>query len=271
MCNPVKGLEVIDLHCHILPGLDDGAGDLEHSVQMARIAVLDGISGIVCTPHMSPCFPGNNREVILAAVEALSARLMEEGIELELYPGCELAIDSDLPEEIEAGKLLTINDSGNFALLEMPAEMIPPHMSKFFWMLQVKGITPILAHPERNFQLIKHSSILLKWVEAGVLVQITGDSLRGRYGRTIGDFSLKLLKQRMAHFVATDSHNPGRRKPVLSGARRIVESTIGSEEMQKIFYEYPAEILDGKIPKVMPAISLEKKPCSFIRRIFPSC
>ena len=203
--------------------------------------VLDGISGIVCTPHMSPCFPGNNREVIFAAVESLRSRLVEEGIELKLYPGCELAIDFHLPEQIEAKKLLTVNDTGNLALLEMPAEMIPPHMSKFFWMLQVRGITPILAHPERNFQLIRHPSILFRWIQAGVLVQITGDSLTGRFGRTIADFSLKLLKHRMAHLVATDSHNPSRRKPVLSGARRIVESAVGVKEAQKIFHEYPAE------------------------------
>ncbi len=264
----LKGLEVIDLHCHILPGLDDGAGDLELSVQMARTAVLDGISGIVCTPHMSPCFPGNNREVIFATVESLRSRLVEEGIELKLYPGCELAIDFHLPEQIEAEKLLTVNDTGNLALLEMPAEMIPPHMSKFFWMLQVRGITPILAHPERNFQLIRHPSILFRWIQAGVLVQITGDSLTGRFGRTIADFSLKLLKHRMAHLVATDSHNPSRRKPVLSGARRIVESTVGVKEAQKIFHEYPAKILDGKIPNVMPAVSFERKPRSFLRRIF---
>ena len=269
VCKPVKGLEVIDLHCHILPSLDDGAEDFEQSLQMARMAVLDGISGIVCTPHLSTSFPGNNRKVILAAVEALRSRLMDEGIELALYPGCELVIDSDLPEKIEAGEMLTLNDTGNSALIEMPVGMVPPHIVKFFWMMQLKGITPILAHPERNHQLLKTPSILLKWIEAGVLVQITGDSLRGHYGGKIRDFSLKLIKHGMVHFVGTDSHSPGRRRPVLSEARAIVESTIGAEEAQKIFDEYPAEVLDGKIPNAIPAIPFEKKTCSFIRRIFP--
>jgi len=259
---------VIDLHSHILPGLDDGAQDLEHSLEMARIASLDGISGIVCTPHMSPSFPGNDREVILAAVEALRCKLAEEGIGIELYPGCELAIDSDIPAKVESRKLLTLNDSGNIVLIEMPYEIIPPHMSKFFWTMQVRGLTPILAHPERNYQLIRNPAILLKWVEAGVLVQITAGSLKGHYGGRVRDFSLMLLKQRMVHFVGTDSHSLGMRRPVLSEVRGIVESIVGVQEAQMIFYERPAEVLDGRVPDVMPAVVAQDKKNSLIRRIF---
>ncbi|HYA42901.1 MAG TPA: CpsB/CapC family capsule biosynthesis tyrosine phosphatase [Syntrophobacteraceae bacterium] len=260
---------MIDLHSHILPGLDDGAQDLEESLEMARMAVLDGISGIVCTPHMSPSFPGNDREVILAAVEALRAKFMEEGIGVELYPGCELAIDSDLPEKVQAGKLLTLNDRGNIVLIEMPPEIIPPHMSKFFWMMQVRGLSPILAHPERNYQLIRHPSTLLKWVEAGVLIQITGGSLKGHYGGRVRDFSLMLLKRRMVHFVGTDSHSPNMRRPVLSEVRGIVESIVGVQEARMIFDQHPAEVLDGKVPDVTPAVCAEKKKDSLMRRIFP--
>jgi protein-tyrosine phosphatase len=258
---------VIDIHCHILPGLDDGAKDLEHSLEMARIAVLDGISGIVCTPHMSPHYPGNNRDVVLAAVDELRTGLAEEGIELALYPGCELAMDSDLPERIEAGELLTFNDNGNAALVEMPLEMIPTHMSTFLWKMQVRGITPILAHPERNRYLVHNPSILLGWVEAGALVQVTGNSLRGHYGERVRDFSLKLLEHKAAHLVASDSHSADRRRPVLSKAREIVDATVGAEEARKIFDEYPAEILDGRIPDVESVIPLEKEKKSFIRRI----
>jgi protein-tyrosine phosphatase len=262
-------LGLIDFHCHILPGLDDGPEDLQQSLEMARIAVLDGISGIVCTPHLSTSFPGNNRKVILAAVEALRSRLKDEEIELELYPGCEMAIDSDLPEEMAAGELLSLNDNGNAALIEMPVEMVlPDMMMKFFAIMQLKGITPILAHPERNHQLAKNPPILSEWIEAGVLVQITGDSLKGHYGGRIRDFSLKLLNQRMVHFVGTDSHNPHSRRPVLSEARAIVESALGAEEAQKIFYENPAAVLNGKIPNAMPTIPFEKKPGFSFRRIF---
>jgi protein-tyrosine phosphatase len=265
---PFEGGEVIDLHSHILPGLDDGAGDLGQSLQMARMAVEDGISGMVCTPHLSPSFPGNNREVILAAFKEFKARLVEEKIGLEVYPGCELAIDSDLPDKLASGELLTLNDCGHIALIEMPVELIPPHMNTFFWTMQVKGLTPILAHPERNYLLVREPSILRKWIEAGVLVQITGGSLKGHYGKRIRDFSSMLLKQRMVHFVSTDSHGPDMRRPVLSEARRIVESVVGIEESQKIFNENPVEVVNGRVPDVTPVVAEEVRKSSLVRRIF---
>ncbi len=259
---------MIDIHCHILPGLDDGAEDWTQSLKMAQIAALDGITGIVCTPHCSAAFPGNNLPTILAAFEELRMRLRQAQIRLQLYPGCELALDPNLPEKIESGELLTINDNRNIALVEMPAELIPPNLDRFFWMLQLKGITPVLAHPERNYPLIKNPSVLWEWIQAGVLVQITGASLRGHYGPMIRDFSIKLLRHRMVHFVASDSHGPDRRRTVLSKARAITEAIIGQEEAHKIFDEYPAQLLRGEVPDVIPAIPLEEKT-PLLRRIFP--
>ncbi len=259
---------MIDIHCHILPGLDDGAEDWSKSLEMAQIAAIDGISGIVCTPHFSHAFPGNNLTAILAAIEELRTRLRQTEIRLELYPGCELAIDSNLPEKIESGELLTINDNRRIALVEMPGEVIPPNLDRFFWMMLVRGITPVLAHPERNYPLIRNPSLLLKWIQTGVLVQITGASLRGHYGQEVRDFSVKLLQHRMVHFVASDSHGPDRRRPVLSKARAITETIIGPEEAHKIFHEYPLQLLQGEVPDVIPAIPLERKT-PLIRRIFP--
>ena len=212
--------------------------------------------------------PGNNLTTILAAIEELRTRLRQTEIRLELYPGCELAIDSNLTEKIESGELLTINDNRRIALVEMPSEFIPPNLDRFFWMMLVKGITPVLAHPERNYLLMKNPSVLLKWIQTGVLVQITGASLRGHYGQEIRDFSAKLLQHRMVHFVASDSHGPDRRRPVLSKARAITEAIIGPEEAYKIFHEYPVQILRGEVPDVIPAIPPEKKT-PLIRRIFP--
>jgi len=266
--NPVKGLEVIDLHCHILPGLDDGAQDWAQSLEMARIAAADGICGIVCTPHSSTVFPANHRTTILAAVEELRTRLREAEIRLEIYPGCELSLQTNLLERIESRDLLTINDNRQIALIEMPTDLITPNLDKFFWMMRVKGIDTVLAHPERNRDLMKNPSVLLEWIQAGVMVQITAASLTGYYGHAIRDFSLKLLRHRMAHFVATDSHSPGRMAPMLSKARALTEAIIGPEEAHRIFYEYAVQVLRGEVPDVMPAISFERKTPT-IRRIFP--
>lgn len=235
---------------------------------MARIAARDGISGVVCTPHYSPAFPGNRRTKVIASVEQLKTRLQQAGIRLELYPGCELAIDPSLPEKIESKELLTINDNRRIALIEMPAEIIPPNLGRFFWMMQARGISTILAHPERNHFLMKNPSMLLEWIQAGTMVQITGASLKGNHGQGVRDFSLNLLQRRMVHLVASDSHGPDRRRPVLSKAHAIIEAVIGPEEAHRIFCEYPVQILKGTVPHIAPPIPGEKKT-PLIRRLLP--
>jgi protein-tyrosine phosphatase len=178
-----------------------------------------------------------------------------------------LSLQTNLLERIESRDLLTINDNRQIALIEMPTDLITPNLDKFFWMMRVKGIDTVLAHPERNRDLMKNPSVLLEWIQAGVMVQITAASLTGYYGHAIRDFSLKLLRHRMAHFVATDSHSPGRMAPMLSKARALTEAIIGPEEAHRIFYEYAVQVLRGEVPDVMPAISFEKKT-PLIRRIF---
>jgi len=258
---------VIDIHCHILPGLDDGAQDWAQSLEMAQVAAMDGISGIVCTPHYSPVFPRSGRNAVMALVEQLRTKLREAEIPLALYPGCELAIDSNIAGKIESGDLLSINDTRKIALVELPAEVIPPNLDRFFWMMKAKGIDTVLAHPERNRSLIQNPSLLLEWIHAGVMVQITGSSLLGHFGKEILDFSLKLLQHRMVHLVASDSHGHTMRRPMLSKARAITEATAGLEQARRIFDEYPAQILRGEVPDVAPPIPIEKKPTLF-RRIF---
>jgi protein-tyrosine phosphatase len=258
---------VIDLHCHILPGLDDGPENWDESLEMAQIAVMDGISGIVCTPHYSPAFPGNSRIAVMASVEELRIRLRQWGIRLELYPGCELAVDSKLAEKIRSGDLLTFNDNRKIALIEMPYQVAPPGLGGFFWMMQAKGIRAVLAHPERNYSLVQNPSMLLEWIQGGILVQITAASLIGLFGQEVRDFSRELLRRRMAHLVASDSHGHAGRRPVLSQACAVSESIIGPEETRRIFYEYPALILRGEVPDVASPVPFEKK-ASLIRRFF---
>ncbi len=257
--------KVIDFHNHILPHLDDGAPEWDDSLEMARLAVKDGISGVVCTPHVSPVFPDNGRSVVMAAVDQFRARLEEAAIPLEVYPGSELVIDSDLPEKIESNEVLTVNDNHSVALVEMPVDRIPHNIGKFFWSMQSAGVDIVLGHPERNFYLMKNPSLLLEWIQKGVMVQITASCLTGRMGHRIRDFSLSLLKRRMVHLVASDSHGPTRRRPLLSGARDVVESVIGKEGAHKIFCDNPEQLLMGIVPDLAPPIP-EKK--SLLRRIF---
>jgi protein-tyrosine phosphatase len=258
--------KMIDFHCHILPGIDDGAQNLEQSVAMAKIAVEDGISGIVCTPHVSTVFPDNNRARIMACVEQLRTRLLEEAIPLEIYPGSELAMDSDLGEKLQSRELLSVNDNHNAALVEMTVDIIPPNIERFFWSVQSAGIDIILAHPERNPYVMKDPSRLLKWVQMGIMIQVTASALEGKHGARVGDFIKNLLRRRMVHLVASDAHGPKRRKPLLSGARTVAESVIGKEEARKIFCDNPRQLLSGNMPYLAPPIEKLEKT-SILHRI----
>lgn len=260
----------IDIHSHILPGLDDGSDDWEQSLRMASIAAEDGISKIVCTPHWSPVFPDNGRNRILAAVEEFRIRITDEAIPIEVYPGCELVVDFDLPQKIGSGEVLSINDERRFALVEMPHEILPPKLERFFWRLQVEGITPILGHPERNRQILNNHSMLPGWIEAGALIQITAGSLAGYFGKQVRKLCTEMLRHRFVHFVATDAHSDtGKRNPALSEAREIVADIIGSEAAEKIFLENPSCILRGELPEVDEPISPPAGKQSLISRLFP--
>ncbi|MDR3568763.1 MAG: hypothetical protein P4L43_12115 [Syntrophobacteraceae bacterium] len=256
---------MIDFHSHILPHLDDGPPDWEESLQMARIAVEDSISAMVCTPHLSPVFPDNNRSVVMAAVEQFRIRLQEAAIPLQVYPGTELAIDSDLPEKILANEVLTVNDNHSVALIEMPVDSIDHNIGRFFWNVQSSGVDIVLAHPERNLFLMKNQSMLVEWIQRGVMVQITASAVAGRMGPRIKDFCISLLERQMVHLVASDSHGPHRRRPVLSGARDVVESITGKEEAHKIFCENPQQLVLGIVPDLAPPVALRKT--SFLRRM----
>lgn len=260
---------MIDLHSHILPGLDDGSDDWDQSLRMARMAVDDGITGVICTPHWSPSYPDNTRDAILPLVDEFRSRIKAEDIPLEIYPGCEMVIHFALPEKLESGELLSINDGRRFALVEMPHEYFPPNLDQLFWMLQVKGVTPILGHPERNWQVIKNRSVLPKWIEAGVLVQITAGSLVGYFGGEVRELCRDMLQRRLVHFVGTDCHSSsGKRSPQLSKARALASNLIGAEETEKIFVENPSRVVRGELPDVREPLEPPRKQ-SIIKRLFP--
>ncbi|MBM3302612.1 MAG: tyrosine protein phosphatase, partial [Deltaproteobacteria bacterium] len=149
---------------------------------MARIAVRDGIQGVVCTPHWVPGQYENTRTKILKTLNEFRKKLEEHGIPLITYPGAELRLDVSLIERLKDGELLTLNDTGRYVLIELPQDSLPPNLDRFFWDIRVTGMTPIISHPERNLVLRNDPQILYRWVETGVLTQLTASSLLGRFG-----------------------------------------------------------------------------------------
>jgi protein-tyrosine phosphatase len=233
---------MIDTHSHILPGLDDGVEDLDQALSAARAAVQDGIEGMICTPHWISGIFENTRSIVMTAVESFEQHLREHNIPLALYPGAELRVNLEMPAKIARGALLTLNESA-YALVELPAEIIPPRIEDFFYSLQAEGITPVIAHPERNPGLARDPARLYGWIESGVLAQLTAGSLLGKFGGTIRKLCLLLLEHGMVHLIATDCHGHRNRTPKLSKALREAEATVGKTLAARIFCENPLEII----------------------------
>jgi len=236
---------LIDLHSHILPGLDDGATDLKEALAMARIAVADGIKTMVATPHVETGLYENSRETILAAVDELRGHLRENNIPLELLPGAEYHLEPDLPGRLQRGELLTINDGGRYLLVELPAAVVPDYTVRVFYELQLQGVTPVIAHPERNLALTRHPSILYELVARGAVTQLTAASFTGG-SRSAAAAARAFLTKGCVHLVATDAHSSARRPPLLAEACRQVVKLAGQARSVELVSDNPLRVLQGK-------------------------
>jgi protein-tyrosine phosphatase len=250
---------MIDLHNHILPGLDDGADSWVKSIAMARVASEDGITDIICTPHWVPGIYENKRADIIAKVDEFSKLLAAERIALKLYPGAELRLDIDLVAKIRSGELMTINDSGIYALIELPEESIPDNLEDFLWHLALKNIKPIISHVERYTALHKNPERLLKLVEMGALTQITAASVLEKFTSGIRDFAIMLLEHRLVHMLVTDSHGLHLRSPKLSEGYEVVKKLMGEKVARQLVYDIPKKIIDGKDVSTDDPIPFRKK------------
>lgn len=237
---------MIDIHSHILPGIDDGASSLEESLAMARIAVDDGIRVMVATPHVITGLYPNTREMILAAMGKLQRVLLENDISLSILPGAEYHLEPDLPKRMARGDLLTVNDAGRYLLVELPAALVPEYTGRAFYELQLQGVTPIIAHPERNVDFAREPDLLHELVSHGALVQITAGSLTGLLGSEAAATARNFLKQGCVHFIASDAHTAGNRAPVLSDAARETLRLADEEEAQNLVTGNPDRAIKGE-------------------------
>ena len=235
---------MIDLHSHVLPNLDDGAKNLEEAVEMCRIAAGDGIRILAATPHYRPKVYENGEENIFSAVSRLQEVLDREGISLKLVPGVDILVSPEVIPFLERNPGLTFG--GRYALVELPAQFVPPSTEDFFFRMRLKGFTPILTHPERNAAIQDNMRILEGMVDKGVLVQVTAMSLTGDFGDHIGVIAVRMVKSGLAHLIASDAHSPRRRVPILSRARRILEELVGHEKARMMLEETPRRILQGE-------------------------
>jgi protein-tyrosine phosphatase len=200
-------------------------------------------------------------------------KLCDNGIPLTVHPGAELRLDPDLIRKIGSGEILTLNDTGRFALVELPDMFLPRSLEVFFGNMLSQGVTPVICHPERNHSLLRDPMPLFRWVEIGSLVQITAASVTGRFGSGIRKFSLILLEHGLAHVLGTDAHDPRMRTPVLSGAMEEVKGILGQEAVFRMVKETPRRIVAGEsvIPPAPVPFVNGPVATSFPRKFFSFC
>jgi len=205
-------MSVVDIHCHILPGLDDGSPDMATSVAMARLATAAGISTVIGTPHWIEDEHETDPARVRQTVRDLQAELNSRAIPLTVLPGNEALICPDLPDRVKKGDVLTLADRGTHLLLELPYEDLPTYVDDVIFKLQLQGITPVLAHVERYVYVRSDWHILDCWVQRGCLAQVNASSLDP--GRT-DHLAQGLVDRGLIACTASDAHDATRRPPVV--------------------------------------------------------
>lgn len=242
---------MIDIHSHILPGLDDGPPTWEESLQMARLAVEDGIRVIVASPHLYKNRTGNRGEInnkaeIINKINEFKQKLLASAIALEVLPGCDFPLGFESLQLLEEDRVLTINDGRRYLLLEFPATALPPASEEICYRLQTRGLTPIITHPERHFVFQERPSKLERFLDLGCLAQITGASLTGGFGRRVARVSREMLRKGYIHLLASDAHDIKRRPPLLQKAWKEATSLVGKERAQDMVTGFPEKIIRGE-------------------------
>lgn len=237
---------MIDIHCHILPCLDDGPEDMETSLAMARDALGQGITTVIATPHCIPEVFFNERNAVMEAVMNFQNRLEREGIPLRVIPGMEVHLTLDVPQRLAGGSALTVGDLGKHVLLELPLSTVPGYTEQVIFEIMLKGIVPIIAHPERNKGIAGNPQLLHRLLEKGCLVQVTSGSLTGEFGQRIQKLTKEFLQLGWVDFIATDAHHPVKRAPLMKQAYLIASELMGEETANKLVLDNPWRLLKGE-------------------------
>ncbi len=235
---------MIDIHCHILPDVDDGPMSEDQFLAMAQIAVGDGITQIIATPHHMNSIHMNPKQKILDLVKTANYVLRREEIPLTITPGQEVHIYEDLIHDVRNQNLLFLDQNQKYILLELPSS-VPQYIEQIVYEIRLLGVTPIIPHPERYPKFREQPMLLYQLVKSGALIQITAASLSGKYGQSIRRFCNKLIKHHLAHFIATDAHNTKNRIPILSNAYKQL-ALMGGQKAVFDFQCNTEKVLKGE-------------------------
>jgi protein-tyrosine phosphatase len=230
---------MIDIHCHILPDIDDGPKDEHEALAMARAAVADGITTIIATPHIQE--PRLRPELIASRTEALNHLLQLRQVPLTVVAGCEVSSHTDADQWSQYGLY-----NSRYVLVEFPHSHLPSYTGSLLQSVLDHGLLPIIAHPERNPGVLRNPGLLEPLVRLGVKVQLTADSLLGTFGPAIQQCSAYLLRRKLVHFLASDAHSASYRLPVLSKGVRAAAKLIGPKAAEMLVSAHPQAVLQDQ-------------------------
>ena len=222
---------MIDLHCHILPGVDDGAASLQESLSMAEQAIAQGITHLLCTPHHNNGRYENEKSSVIAAVHHLQNALDERNLPLTLLEGQEVRVTGELITAIEKDHLLFTDITDTYLLLEFPTQDVPAFSESLFFELRTLGKVPVIVHPERNAIFREDPNRLIPFLEMGCLAQLTAPSIVGIFGKQIQKTAHEMVTHNLVQMVASDAHGVTKRRFYLKEAYEIIEQEWGKEKV----------------------------------------
>lgn len=236
---------MIDIHAHLAPGVDDGAVDEAEALELARMALADGVEVIVATPHIMEGGFANDAQSIAEGVGRLRNAVEEAGLDVQVVEGAEVLLSPGLVAKFQQG-VYPMLGKGNHVLVELPLQGIPPYAGEELFRLCLAGFTPILAHPERNLMVAQDPSLIYELVNRGVLVQVNAGSLIGHFGSLARAVAELLLSHKLVHFIGSDAHSAKRRPPLLSEAVTEAADLVGREKALRLVEENPGRVLEGR-------------------------
>lgn len=255
-----RGVSMFDLHCHILPGVDDGAQTMQDSLDMARLAVEEGITHILVTPHHMNRNWMNDKHSVIELMKEVQNEIDNEYIPLTLFPGQEVRLYGEILEDIEKNKILFVDETHQYVLIEFPTSTIPSFSERLFYELQASGKTPIIVHPERNRFFQEQPNKLKSFVDKGALAQLTAASYTGELGKKIRKLSKQLIEANLVHFIASDAHNTTNRAFHMKTAYDLLAKEYGRGKKNE-FHQVTKDLLNGEIIIPASATSVSNKRC----------
>jgi protein-tyrosine phosphatase len=238
-------INFVDIHCHILPGIDDGPPDWDEALAMARLAVDDGTSTIIATPHQLGGFSHNRGPDICPLVAELNQRLESAGITLRVIPGGELRIEPSMIAAVARGEALTLGDHQRHVLIELPHDLYLP-LDSLLAEFARRNITAVLAHPERNGGMLRQPSLVAQLIDAGCLMQLTASSLTGAFGTVCQQLAESMLADDQVHFIASDGHGPRSRRPLMRRAFERVRELTSERAAVELCCRNPARVANNE-------------------------